>query len=145
MNQQFRQFLFLPALIAGTDLALLAMRVVVGAFLIWGVWDNIASAERMAEFAGFLAAKGFAMPELMAPLSVWAQFLCGIAFVLGLFTRWAGLVCAFNFVVAIVMVDAALGIRGALPATLLVLIGLLLATYGAGRLSLDALLAKPRA
>jgi putative oxidoreductase len=73
----------------------------------------------------------------MAPLSVYAQAAVGIAFILGLGTRWAGLVCAFNFVVAVVMVDAKLGIRGAFPATALVLFGLLFAALGAGRYGLD--------
>ncbi|HYD89599.1 MAG TPA: DoxX family protein [Vitreimonas sp.] len=121
---------------------MLALRVVVGGFLIWGVWDNVQSADRMAEFAGFLAQHGFAMPELMAPLSVWAQLLCGLAFVLGLFTRWAGVVCAFNFIVALIMVDAALGVRGAFPATMLVLVGFCLATLGAGSFSVDAALTR---
>ena len=122
------------------DAALLIARVVVGAFLIWGVLDNILSSARMAEFAGFLAAKGFPLPHLMAPLSVWAQAAVGVALFLGVGTRWAGLVCAFNFVVAVVMVDAALGIRGAFPATALMLFGLLFAALGAGQWSVDRLL-----
>lgn len=121
----------------GSDLVLLAARLVIGAFLIWGVWDNIAEPGRMAEFARFLARHDFPSPELLAPLSVWAQFLCGIAFILGIGTRWAGLVCAFNFAVAVVMVDAELGIRGAFPATCLILFGLIFATLGAGRYALD--------
>lgn len=135
-------WLTLPQLAGGADLALLAMRLVVGGFLIFGVWDNIVSAERMAEFEKFLSLKGFAMPKLMAPLSVYAQFLAGVAFIAGFATRWAGLVCAFNFVVALVMVDAALGIRPAFPAAALVVIGLVFATIGAGRISTDALLSK---
>ena len=139
-----KRLLFLPDLQSGADLALLLMRAVVGAFLIWGVWDNISEPARMAEFAGFLAQHDFPAPTLMAPLSVWAQFVCGVAFVLGLFTRWAGLVCAFNFVVAVVMVDAAGGIRAAFPATMLVLVGLLFATYGGGRFALDSLLERSK-
>jgi putative oxidoreductase len=106
------------------------------------VTDNILSAERMAQFAAFLNHHGFILPGLMAPLSVWVQCLVGLAFIFGLFTRWAGLLCSFNFVVAIVMVDAQLGIRAAFPATCLVLIGLYLATRGAGALSLDALITR---
>lgn len=120
------------------DVVLLTARVAIGAFLIWGVWDNIDSTARMAEFAGFLKLHGFPLPEIAAPLSVYAQFLCGVAFILGLGTRWAGLLCAINFAVAIAMVDAKLGIRGAFPATALVLFGLIFATIGAGRYSLDA-------
>lgn len=132
-------WLTLPQLAGGADLALLAMRLVVGGFLIFGVWDNIVSAERMAEFEKFLTIKGFAMPGLMAPLSVYAQFLVGVAFIAGFATRWAGLICAFNFIVALVMVDAPLGIRPAFPAAALVVIGLVFATIGAGRFSIDGL------
>lgn len=122
---------------AGSDLALLAARLVVGAFLIWGVWDNVVSAARMAEFAGFLRAHGFPMPDAMARLSVYAQLAVGICFVLGIAMRFAGIVCAINFIVALVMVDLALGVRGAFPAGALVLFGMIFATIGGGRYALD--------
>jgi putative oxidoreductase len=127
-----------------SDLALLFLRLTVGSFLIYGVWDNIVSGERMAEFTGFLTKFGFVAPQVMAPLSVWAQFFCGLAFVLGVGTRWAGLVCAFNFVVAIVMVDRFQGIRGAFPSAALVTAGLYLATRGPGRFALEGLIRRPR-
>lgn len=134
----------LPALARFSDLALLFLRLVVGSFLIYGVWDNIISGERMAEFVGFLTKFGFAAPGFMAPLSVWAQFLCGVAFILGIGSRWAGLICAFNFVVAIVMVDHHQGIRGSFPSAALVGIGLFLATYGPGLFALERLLVSRR-
>lgn len=129
----------------GGNAALLLARVAIGGFLAWGTWDNVASAERMEEFVAFLRQNRFAAPELMAPLSVWAQFLTGIALILGLVTRWAGVICAINFIVALVMVDAALGIRGAFPSLALVLFGLIFATIGAGRFSIDRLIARDRA
>lgn len=135
-----RRLAALDPLARGSDAALLVTRVSVGAFLVWGVWDNITSAEHMGRFATFLGQHGFVHPELMAPLGVAVQFACGIAFILGLLTRWAGLLCAVNFVIAIAMVDRFAGIRGAFPAWSLVSIGLLLATIGPGRLSLDAVL-----
>jgi putative oxidoreductase len=137
-----KRILFLDDLRGAGDFALVVFRVAVGAFLIWGVWDNIESAERMAEFAAFLRHHGFPHPELMAPLSVWAQFACGAAFIAGFLARWAGVICAVNFIVAIVMVDAAGGIRAAFPAAMLVLFGLYMATYGAGRFSLDRAFAR---
>lgn len=118
--------------------------MVTGAFLIHGVWDNIESAERMAEFARFLANNGFPAPMLMARLSVSAQFACGLAFVLGALTRWAGLVCAFNFVVACLMVHFSQDFRGWWPALSLVLIGVLLATLGPGRYAVDSWLLQRR-
>ena len=130
----------LPHLAAGTDLAFLALRLGVGAFLVWGVWDNITSAEHMATFVAFLRQFGFPMPELLAPFDVWLQFAIGVLFVLGLATRWAGLACALNFVVAIVMVDHLQGWRGSFGSQCLVLIGLVLATHGPGRFSVDRML-----
>ncbi|MES2900302.1 MAG: DoxX family protein [Pseudomonadota bacterium] len=121
----------------GDDLAFLFLRLLTGAFLIHGVWDNIESAARMQEFVGFLRANKFIYPELMAPLSVWAQFFCGLAFVFGFLTRWAGLICAFNFVVACLMVHWQQDLRGWWPAAVLVAIGLLMASHGPGRYSLD--------
>ena len=134
----------LAPLSRGADLALMLVRLTLGAFLIYGVWDNIVRAERMDEFTGFLAKFGFPAPAFMARLSVWAQFLCGAAFVLGLGTRWAGLVCAFNFIVAIAMVDHHPGVRGSFASACLVVVGLYLATHGPGRFALDRLLDRPR-
>lgn len=130
----------LPQLAAGTDLAVLALRRSVGAFLVWGVWDNITSAQHMATFVAFLRQFGFPAPELLAPFDVWLQFGIGVAFVLGLATRWAGLLCALNFVIAIAMVDHLQGWRGSFGSMCLVAIGLVLATHGPGRFSVDRLL-----
>jgi len=135
-----RTFLYLSGAQRFSDFTLLLIRLFVGLFLIWGVWDNVTDAGRMHEFQEFLRAHGFVSPQLMAPLSVYAQLLVGVAFVLGLFTRWAGILCVINFIVAIVMVDHAGGMRGIFPSGCLVAIGLYLATYGAGRLSLDSAL-----
>lgn len=132
-----KNIIFLTALKPYSDHCLLLLRMCVGSFLIWGVWDNITNAGQMREFEAFLRNFGFFQPSLMAVLSVWAQFLVGCSFVLGLLIRWAGVICAINFIVAIVMVDSAGGIRASFPSMCLVLIGLYLATNGAGRFSLD--------
>ena len=123
-----------------SDHSLAALRVLTGGFLVYGTQDNIRSAGQMAEFVRFLEANGFVLPELMAPLSVWAEFLCGLLLVFGLLTRWAGLVVAFNFVVAVWMVHWAQDLRGWWPALVLVFLGLHFACAGAGRWSLDRLL-----
>lgn len=136
--------LFLPNLKRHADLAWLAVRLLTGAFLIHGVWDNIQSGARMTEFVGFLKANGFPAPALMAPLSVYVQFAIGVALIAGLFTRWAGLLLVFNFVVGVVMVHWSQSFREIWPAAVLVGLGLMFATYGAGRWSLDALFERRR-
>ena len=130
-------WLLLTPLARFGDLGLLLLRLVTGAFLVWQSHDNIFSPERMEEFEAFLTQFGFWRPELMAPLCVWAQFLCGLALILGLLTRWAGLVTAFVFVVAVWMVHWAQDFPGWWPALVLVFLGFLFATLGAGRYSVD--------
>lgn len=129
--------LLLTPLARLSDLGLLLLRWVTGAFLVYQSHDNILSAERMTEFEKFLVQFDFPLPALMAPLCVWAQFLCGIALILGLLTRWAGLVTAFVMSVAVWMVHWPQDFVGWWPALILVFLGLLFATLGAGRYSLD--------
>lgn len=124
------------------DLGLLLLRAVTGAYLVYQSHDNVLSGERMAEFEAFLTQFDFVMPEVMAPLAVYAQFLGGIALILGLLTRWVGLVTAFMFVVAVWMVHWPEGFPGWWPALILVFLGILFGTIGPGRYSLDALIAR---
>jgi putative oxidoreductase len=135
-----RKFVFLAPAQRFADFTLLLLRIFVGFFLVWGVWDNVSSGERMHEFAEFLGKHHFPSPRLLAPFSVYLQLAIGICFVLGVFTRWAGLLCAVHFAVAIAMVDHVGGMRGIFPSGCLVVIGLYLATHGAGQFSLDAAL-----
>ena len=131
------RWLLLEPLARFGDLGLLLLRWVTGAFLVYQSHDNIFSAARMDEFVRFLDQFHFPRPELMAPLCVWAQFLCGIAFILGLATRWAGLVTTFVFIVAVWMVHWPQDFPGWWPALILVFLGILFATLGGGRYAVD--------
>ena len=137
-----KKLLFLPGNAAHADLGLLLLRCVTGAFLVYQSQDNVFSAARMDEFAKFLAQFGFVYPELMAPLSVYAQFAAGIAFILGIFTRLFGLITAFNFCVAVYMVHWNDPVPGIWPAAILIFLGLYFGLRGAGRYGLDALFEK---
>jgi putative oxidoreductase len=131
--------LFLTGNARYADFGLLLLRWATGAFLIYQSHDNVLSAERMAEFETFLAQFNFAYPQVMAPLSVYAQFAAGIAFVLGLFTRWFGLITAFNFTVAVWMVHWNDPVPAIWPAAILIFLGLYFGLRGSGRYGLDAL------
>lgn len=133
-----RNILFLPSLERFADFGLLFLRVLTGTFLVYGVVDNVVSAERMEEFVAFMAANGFPAPNFLAPFSVYVQLLCGIAFVAGFMTRWTGIVIAVHFVVAVVMVHWAQDFRGWWPAIVLVGIGLQFALTGGGKFSIDS-------
>ena len=134
-----KEFLFLPGNARHADLGLLLLRCVTGAFLIYQSHDNVFSAARMDEFETFLTQFGFVYPELMAPLSVYWQFAAGIGFILGLFTRWFGLITAFNFAVAVLMVHWNDPVPGIWPAAILIFLGLYFGLRGSGRYGLDAL------
>ena len=135
-----RKILFLSQAQRFSDFALLLLRIFVGLFLIWNVWDKVSSPERMQDFIAFLGKHEFPSPGILAPLCVYLQLAIGVAFVLGLVTRWAGIFCAIIFVIAIVKVDSSGGMRGIFPSGCLVVIGLYLATHGAGQYSIDAAL-----
>ena len=135
-----RDILLLTPLRPGGDVGLLLLRLVTGAFLGYQSHDNVISAERMEEFERFLIQFNFVMPELMAPLAVWAQFVCGILFILGLLTRWAGIVTTFVFIIAVWTVHWTQDFPGWWPALVLVFIGFLFATVGAGRYAVDHML-----
>ncbi len=131
--------LLLPSLARFADVTLLGLRVLTGAFLMHETWDNLSSRAQMEEFVSFLDGFGFVVPWLMAPLSVAVQFVCGALLILGLLTRWAGLLIAVNFVVAVVMVHWNEAPRGWWPAIVLVFLGLHFAAAGSGRFGLDAM------
>jgi putative oxidoreductase len=139
-----KDWLLLTPLKRFGDLGLLLLRWVTGAFLVYQSHDNVLSAARMEEFETFLTRFHFILPSVMAPLCVWAQFLCGTAFILGLLTRWAGLVTAFTFAVAVWMVHWPQDFAGWWPALILVFLGILFATLGAGRYALDARIERRR-
>ena len=130
----------LPNLARWSDLTLFGLRALTGAFLMHQTWDNVTSRARMDEFVQFLDQFGFPVPWLLAPFSVAVQFGCGALLVLGLLTRWAGLLVAANFVVAMAMVHRADDFRGMWPALVLVFLGLHFAAAGAGRFGLDGFL-----
>ncbi|GAA0616913.1 hypothetical protein GCM10009422_10050 [Brevundimonas kwangchunensis] len=134
--------LMLPGLARGDGVAFALLRLYLGGFLVWGVWDNIVSAERIPEFETFLTGLNCPMPAIAAPMSVWAQLLIGLLLIPGLFTRIAGLLLAVNFAVAIWLLSGLQAPGEALARELFgpmmcVLAGLVFATHGGGRLSAD--------
>jgi putative oxidoreductase len=126
------------------DLAPLFIRAFAGTFLIFMSQDNVLSAARMEEFERFLATHGAPWPALAAPVSVYAQFLAGIAFLLGAATRPLAAIMVFNFVVALALVHARLPFRTWLEPCAMLASALFLLVNGAGALSVDRALARRR-
>ena len=115
----------------------LFIRLAVGARLVYGTADNVFSRARMIEFEHFLALHGTPFPSVGAHVSVYAQFICGVLFVIGLWTRPAGALMAVNFVSALAIAHRSTGFLETWPALMMLAAGLFFLFNGAGRPSID--------
>jgi len=120
------------------DLALLALRVVTGLFLLYQSHDNVLSTARMDEFEDFMAQFGFWRPDILAPFAIFWQVAAGIGFILGLFVRPLGLITALQFLVAVWMVHWSQTFDGWWPALVLVFLGFYFFARGGGKYAIDA-------
>lgn len=113
------------------------IRVIVGWRLIDGTQDNVFSWERMIEFRDFLSQHNVIFPLLSAQLSVYAQFVCGILFILGFQIRVAAVIMIVNFVVALLVVHLGLTFEQSFDALMMLAGSLFLLFHGAGKFSID--------
>ncbi|HYC88381.1 MAG TPA: DoxX family protein [Thermoanaerobaculia bacterium] len=109
------------------------VRLIVGFHLIHGTADNVFSWARMLEFRDFLAGRGVPFPLFAANLSAWAQFLCGILFILGLFLRPAAVVMIVNFICALIIAHRTGGYQPASAALFMLFSSLAFLIHGPGR------------
>ncbi len=116
----------------------LFVRLVVGFVLVYGTQDNVFSHKQMLEFRDFLAARGVPSPLLAAYLSAYAQFVCGILFVVGLAVRPAAAVMVVNFVAALLIEHLDTPLDAARLALCMLFSSLFLLFHGAGKLSADS-------
>lgn len=114
------------------------IRLIVGFHLIYGTQDNVFSYARMEEFAHFLSARGVPFPLFSAFLSAYAQFICGILFVVGLATRYAALVMIINFIAALIIAHIGDIYPRMFPALMMLAAACFFLLHGAGKLSLDS-------
>ena len=108
----------------------------------WGTQDNVFHYDRMLEFRDFLKHYGFPSPLLMAYVSAYAQFICGVLYIVGAFVRPAAAVMVFNFLVALLVVHTRTPYAAAALAFQMLAGSMLLLFYGAGRPSVDEFLAR---
>ena len=113
------------------------VRLVVGLILVHQSQDNVFSYARMLEFRDFLAARNVPWPLVAAHVSVYAQFICGILYLLGLFVRPAALLMIINFIAALVIAHRNPPIEGAFLALVMLFCSLFLLFNGAGKPSID--------
>jgi putative oxidoreductase len=126
--------------------ALTTLRVVVGVIMLTHGWQKLSD---MQSWIGTVDGYGIPAPEVMAWLSMAAEFLGGILLLLGLLTPLAGIAIFANLMVAIFVVHRGHGLLAAeggweLPLAL-GLVALYFVFRGSGPLGLDALLFRRRA
>jgi putative oxidoreductase len=113
------------------------LRVIIGWRLVYGTQDNVFSWTQMIDFKEFLADHNVAYPLVAAFVSVYAQFICGILFVLGFLVRPAAIIMIINFMVALVVVHFGTTFLDSFPALMMLFGSIFFMFYGAGKLSLD--------
>ena len=113
------------------------LRLIIGWRLIDGTQDNVFSWERMIEFRNFLEQHHVANPLLAATVSVYAQFICGILYILGLFIRPAAMIMIFNFSVALIIVHIGTTFQQSFEALMMLFGSIFFLFAGAGKISMD--------
>ena len=119
------------------DIGVLLLRLFVGVRLIYGVIDNVTSWEHMIKFRDFLQQFNFPIPLAAAIVSVYAQLLAGVMFILGWKIRFAAILMIINFLIAILMVHWGEKLEPMTPALAILFISILFFFQGAGKYSLD--------
>ncbi len=114
------------------------VRLIVGFHLIYGTQDNVFSYARMEEFAEFLSVRGVPFPLVSAFLSAYAQFICGILFIIGFATRYAAVVMIINFIAALIIAHIGDIYPNMFPALMMLAAACFFLVHGAGKLSFDS-------
>lgn len=123
-----------------TDIALFLLRVAFGFRLVYGALDSIASWEGMLDFRDYLAGLGFPFPLVSAVVSAYAQFVAGLAWMIGYRVKAFSVVMILNFIVAILFVHIAGGSPyvEAAPAVHMLVFSVVLLLTGPGEIALDS-------
>jgi putative oxidoreductase len=118
------------------------VRFLVGFHLFYGNWGRLVQPHGYADFHALMVRYHFPMPPVAAYVSAGAQVVCGILFMLGLFTRPAAAIMVINFVVALIMVHWGQPYPRQFPALMMLCTSIFLLLHGPGRAALDNVIRK---
>jgi putative oxidoreductase len=124
-------------------IAPLFIRLLIGFHLVYGTHDKIFDAEAMRSIGGFFESIHIPAPLFSACVSAWAQFLCGVCYLAGVFVRPAALIMVFNFGVAILFAHIGDAYQNTFPALTMLCGSLCLLYDGAGKFSVDNAFSPP--
>lgn len=121
------------------EYAALFIRLLVGFHLVYSVRGYVFDWNVLLEFKSFLATKHVPFPLFAAMLCVYAEFICGILFLLGAWVRPAAIIMVINFSVALGLAHLGDPYQAAFPALAMLLGSAFLLFHGAGQISVDRL------
>jgi putative oxidoreductase len=115
-----------------------------GFWLVWGTQDNVFDRDRMLEFQLFIAKHGFPFAAPGAYVSAYAQFICGLLYVVGAAVRPAAAVMIVNFLFALGIAHRSTPMDANMAPLAMLAVACFLLFHGAGPLSVDARLRRQR-
>lgn len=127
---------------ARKDYGIIFLRLVIGCRLIVAVWGVVFSWQNMLGVKDFFQSVHIPIPMISAVVAVFAEFICGILYTIGLWVRYAALLMIINFIVAISFVDVHNNFEKAFPAWVILAASVFFLFYGAGKISIDEQLNK---
>jgi putative oxidoreductase len=121
-----------------------AVRIMAGIILVIAGWQKFSNG--IGGFAGFIGGRGFPAPEVLAPLVVAFELIGGLLILAGFGVRWLGIVMIVQFFIAgtFVQMQGQQGWSAARLDYLLLAVGVMLVLAGAGKASVDEMLARRR-
>ena len=121
-----------------------AVRLMMGFVLAFSGYQKLTGG--IGGVASFFGQVGIPLPDVMAPFITALELVGGIMLLLGLFTRWLGLLYVCEFIVAAFwVVIPARGLATGRLELMMLAGAVMLVLAGAGKASLDEMLAKRRA
>jgi len=126
----------------GKALSPLFIRLIAGFHLIYVTKGAAFSSGKMQSVVHFFASQEIPASHFLAPIVVYAEFICGILFICGLFTRAAAIVMTVVFICAISIVDIDNSYTSAFPALVMLAGSVSLLLSGSGNLSFDSFFRK---
>lgn len=127
------------------DIGPLLIRILIGFHLIHTVYGVIFKPGAMEGVVEFFKSQHIIVPSFLGPFVAYAEFVCGILFILGVFTRVAALVMVAVFICAISIVHIDDNYTATFPAIVMLMGSLYLLFCGPGKISVDQALYRKKA
>jgi len=124
------------------DISFLLARIIAGWRLLAGTWPFVLQKESIGNVQDYFIKMGVPAAEISAYISVYAQFISGLLFIIGLWIRPAAFAMLVNFIMAILIVHLHDKIEKSFQAWALLAFAILFLFMGAGKISFDQRISK---